>query len=553
MLFQYKSHIGLSVIILLEIFFLLFVKDEKVKKIKENLFIFLFWGILLLLISKLMIYHYNIITNPYPSEYREGALIETTNMLLNGENPYSIENQPHTNVYGILYSIACYPFAKIFGSTLLIHRAISGLFIFLSCFVVFLFAKRRKLPLIFTCLLSLILYGTLLYFITPLSRPDSLGLFMFLLALYIPYKYDYSYKSLMISIILGILAFFTKSFFLLLFPYLCSYIFLFNSKKKGLIYLFLSTALTVPTILFLNSFMETYVTNTFFNHINFSSWQPCNINYFLKQMLFFIKSNFGIFVIALLSLIIVIFEMKKEIKSSVINFKLTGFISNRINFNKPLFKYNLHCIFFYLFCSAIILSLTNTGRHTGAWMTYFYQLLSPFLVLTVLEMIKKTYKQYVFFFVFGALNIYFLTYNILPQHDTERNKNNWKKINNIIKGNNNILNSPTIAPLMQKNKINVYDCGQSEYYPFSYTPKFFGFLPFFHNIDKLTTARLNSLNDNIINSVKNKNFDLIIFPNYYKNILPDSFLSKYYHYDLTIKVSMYQTGQSFDLLIWKPN
>lgn len=95
----------------------------------------------------LFAYHMRVITFPYPSEYREGSMIQTTNVLLNGENPYAIVNQPQdTNTYGIFYSIVCYPFAKISGSSLQLHRAVSGIFIFLSCLMVFLFAWIKKHP-----------------------------------------------------------------------------------------------------------------------------------------------------------------------------------------------------------------------------------------------------------------------------------------------------------------------------------------------------------------------------------------------------------------------
>lgn len=50
--------------------------------------------ILLYFAFQLVRYHYLLITFPYPLESFEGAMLLTTRILLNGENPFALEKMP---------------------------------------------------------------------------------------------------------------------------------------------------------------------------------------------------------------------------------------------------------------------------------------------------------------------------------------------------------------------------------------------------------------------------------------------------------------------------
>jgi len=107
---------------------------------KEALFFYLVNYILvilaLFLIIKSSFYHYNLISTDIQLEFREGAQLVFTQNLLDGKDPYAIENQPQAfYVYGPIYNLVVYPFAKVFGNTFSLHRIISGLFITCSIFL----------------------------------------------------------------------------------------------------------------------------------------------------------------------------------------------------------------------------------------------------------------------------------------------------------------------------------------------------------------------------------------------------------------------------------
>ncbi len=113
-------------------------------------------------------------------EYREANMISTTYALLHGINPFSLDNQPeYTNVYGILYNLLVYPFSALLGYSFQVHRFVSGLFIIGCCLTFFRILRYEKISLPYSWGGTLVLYGSLLYFVTPMARPDSTGLFFF--------------------------------------------------------------------------------------------------------------------------------------------------------------------------------------------------------------------------------------------------------------------------------------------------------------------------------------------------------------------------------------
>jgi len=66
------------------------------------------------------------IAKDYPLEYREFGVIFSTDLLLQGYNPYSIDLQPVAmNAYGIIYNMLVLPLAQVWGSTPFAHRVVS--------------------------------------------------------------------------------------------------------------------------------------------------------------------------------------------------------------------------------------------------------------------------------------------------------------------------------------------------------------------------------------------------------------------------------------------
>jgi hypothetical protein len=127
----------------------------------------------------LSIYAITIITTPVPIEYREGAILLSTGYLLQGLNPYALANQPLSmNVYGLGYNLVVLPFAALMGNTLAIHRVISIICLVLSGMIVSQWLMLKGASRLFAFSGSLILFASLLFYTTPVSRPDALGVLL---------------------------------------------------------------------------------------------------------------------------------------------------------------------------------------------------------------------------------------------------------------------------------------------------------------------------------------------------------------------------------------
>ena len=199
-----------------------------------------------------------------------------TNALVKGLNPYSMALQPqYTNEYGIIYPLLVWPWAKLFGTTILVHRIVTAFFLLACCVLIFLVLKKLKIPALLNSWAVLMFYASLLYpgTSTPCIDPGSTGLFLFLLTIFVPWFCQYSYKSLIISVLCGILAFYTKQYTMLGIFIMASYVFLFISKGKGLFYGFLWLVLAVISVITINQIFPAYFDNCFFTEFNMAhSW-----------------------------------------------------------------------------------------------------------------------------------------------------------------------------------------------------------------------------------------------------------------------------------------
>ena len=190
-----------------------FRKSLSIVLITLNLFAFIY----------LLYFHYLIISYPYPIEQRDSIQIVTTNLMLSGINPYSYEVQPAgTNTYGILQSLLTLPLARIYGSNLFTHKLVVGIFMLASVGVFTLILIHKKVRPEIAISLITIFYASLLFAPIPYTRSDSIGLFFFLLGLYIAYVNDFSRKSLILAYIIGILGVLTKTYYLLLYLFIIS-------------------------------------------------------------------------------------------------------------------------------------------------------------------------------------------------------------------------------------------------------------------------------------------------------------------------------------------
>jgi hypothetical protein len=512
---------------------------------------------------RLIQYHYLLVTFPYQLENSEGTMLLTTDLLLKGENPYALRNMPVAmNVYGIGYHLLVYPFARLWGPTLLVHRALSAFFILLACLLFFIVLRRHGINKLYSASAALILYASLLYRYTSTAKPDGLGFFLFLLSVFIVYLMQYSTWSLVISVLLGILAFYTKAYFILSIPYLVTYLFLFVSKKKAILYGALAISLFVITALIVNQVYETYFVNTFFNHINVAT---NDMQQLWAQLQFFSMYNSGVILILVLYAALFLLDKLRDrslprLKFQTVRRKLQERV-DILHSDRAFVQVPFSLAWFCLILSSGIFYF-KMGRHYGNIMTYAYQLITPFFLLCTYRLIDLPLKDpglaqrrdnynYVLLLPCILVSLYLLwsSATSLSRLPEWVDSGDWQRMEQITRSHNNILNSAMIASLLIEQNKPVYDTGQTEFFQYSHYPS--GWLEGLLLPNADVSKRWSEYEDTLRSAVAQEKFDaIIIAPREHRAYLKD--LEQHYLMVDEIGLCIFHTAQCAELEIWEP-
>lgn len=495
----------------------------------------------------IVIYHVSLIKFPYQQELREGAIVFFTHNLLINLPSFSLEALPvGANPYGALFQYLCYPFAKVFGATLIVHRIVSGICIALCCLVVYKWGRKADLPRT-TCLaISCLFYLSLLYGSTPLARPDSLGLLLFLLSLFIPYRFQFSTASLFISIIINVAILYTKIYFLVAPLIISIYLFTFISKLKSLSY---SSILFLFIIIALNIGENVYPT---FINLIFGSMSAAVIyskGYATRQFLFFSETYAPLMWLSTIILVATCIKKYSRIKDLMLKMNVRDLFQyiDITHLNYPLISYRLNFSHCCLIISGLILALLF-GKNDGAWMTYFYQLLSPFLLLSIGNLYSK-YKQNIIFVIIVLICTARMFYLYFPTISELMSLNNLSNIDRIIDENQKVFASPAMTTmLLQKNRT-IYDTGLSgsswiskiESPPFKEH-----FTKLNHEIDERNETYKKSLNLKIYSQF----FDILLVSGNTLGFEEADLNNAGYYLIKKIPILMAHTGQHWEVDIW---
>jgi hypothetical protein len=490
--------------------------------------------LLFLLLCKLLAFQWSLLGNPFPNEYREGSILLTTQALLDGKNPYALAQQPeYTNVYGILYHLVVYPFAKLFGNSFSVHRSVSAAFAIATCGALVWIQRWMKTPWVINLGASLILYGHLLFYITPLARPDAMGVFLMVLSVILPFRFSYSDRSLIASIVLGILAFLTKPYFILGLAFVITYVFVFQSKGKGLRWAVYATLGFLCAMNAMNAWGETYLNNTFLIHVNVASKSA---DFLYRQISTYAQCNLG-----LLSLLVGggAFLLWRERSPLQPNLK-----PQLTTLDRPLFQWDMGL---FPWCSLLSFALfyVSMGRHTGNWLVYLHQLCSPFLLLSLAMVGKQLYAERASLrrLLIQGLTSGLLLLNLagvtsaeflpgLPQDYVSA----WQTLSAIVAPHQKIFNSPAITSLLLQQGKPITDSGQSEY--FIKGAERDEALSSWFPQNAAIIGRNNAYLTQVETDLKNHRYGLVILTHNISPILPEDFLERYYTYAGSIVAPM---------------
>lgn len=492
--------------------------------------------------------HIKSINFPYQLEYREGAVLPVTEHYIKNENPYNIIFQPqNTYAYGFLYPLIVSPAAEIFGNTLAVHRWVTYIFILLTCLLIFLTLLRMKVNLFFSFTAAIIIHQSLVFNgLSSIARPEGLGIFLYLLGIILPWRYNFSKLSLAASIILGIAGYLTKPYYILVIPCILIYLFIFVSKRKALIYGITSLLSVFLMAVIANVFYETYHNNTFFHHNNTASYK---FNYMTEQLLSY--SNVNIFLLAVIFLSFIIFIKNTFVHQKIIQNDNTGnkFIFSK-NFNilknEPLLNTRYDLLFAFVVFFTVLLFVIKLGGHQGNFKgAYLFHLTSSFLILLTFQLIKSN-KNIIYQLVVTLILIVTLLTQFKPA-DAELDKqiNDCKITEDVIAKSNNVLNtSETVSIMIQQHKP-VYDSGHSEYF-FTGINKLSNYLNISKDVEKRNNDFMKELNEKI----SNKEFDLVL-------ISQNTSVFNYLFFDWDIfhqnyKLNLVLNGPLSKIEVWYP-
>jgi hypothetical protein len=480
------------------------------------------------------------ISMPYPIEYREGAAQVMTQFFLKGENPFSVENQPlGMNNYGIMYSLFVLPFAALFGNTLLVHRTVTFFFILLSYLLVFQTTSRLNGDHFFAFAGAALVVMGLAARAGLGAYPSAMGEFLFLAGILIPFQRSFDRLALVLSAVLCVIAYYTKPYFVLSFGIVASYLFVFVSKRKGLIYSLLFVILFVLSFLVVRFIFKLYFIDTLVS--NLSNTTSNSFVYVSRQLLEFAREFYPILIPGLILLLMNIGQVSFKGLPGALDFG---------SLDRPLISRPMNYIaYFFIICSLTFILVL--GRNPGSYMNYVYQILLPPFILLLLQSIRPSTRFTLIFISLLLLNMMmfgWLRFNpgFLQQKDSKA----WARLYQAVGSSKHILNNPVITSEMVRLGTPPVDSGQTEYFYFiGPYPDNILLGPNYQTLKSAGGQYRNSVRRSVIDVEYDRIF--LTHGSGFPLFVPDD-MSRHYSRTDTITVGMPQMDQTWTVEIWEP-
>ena len=320
---------------------------------------------------------------PYPIEHRDAATLDIAMAIHEGVNPYAIENYPeYIYVYGGVLPLLTAFCLQFLRPSFRIMLGIDILFLVaVLCLMTWLY--RRKIQsrgirwgaILFTAF-SMIVFAVLNFKVSG-TRPSLPGLFFLLLTVIIPEQTNYCWKGLVCSAVCSFIAFNCKQYFLIGFPIVCLSLFLFQSKKKGILFGLFSTVGMVGMMLLLNFFFPLYINSTIWHHLFL------NPSYNFLWMCYQLIPFCLLFWFGITESILAFPRVFPAFKG--VNIK---------NISSPFFnQHDTDSIYLVAFLTSIICFCISMGGNWSNQYTYFIDLPLPFLLLSTFLFLSKRIDQ----------------------------------------------------------------------------------------------------------------------------------------------------------------
>lgn len=421
-------------------------------------------------------------------EYREGALLIQVRALQAGIDLYRTESLPqYLNVYGWLYPALATFLAPSQDIGFPFLRAISAAALLAAASLVYHELRAFGASRLLSAVLATTLYAHTLHHVTPLARPDGVGVLIYVVGLVAGCRCKPSVTSAVLITGLAILGFLTKAYFVLIAPLIFSYWILFLDLRKGLLLGLASAAAGLAFVALLDLTVPGYFTSTIFSQYRGASapQTAASWHYVALQI-----KEYGAVTASLLLLLTA---------SAVL------WIRNRSSWREMPFV----CYALLFMLVALALRLAHSP---GAYLTYFFELLSPPLVLAVGWLLTKYVHAAKVANSAAAVALVSTTSAVItvlaPQQWLENWKAEYAVAAHATDGYRHVLATPLLAGYLAQTGREALNTGQNEYLR---SDALLAGNPLGLGVPRKELEEvIRSFDDAIVDGIKNQRFDLVV-------------------------------------------
>ncbi len=461
--------------------------------------LYLLWGILSHTFTDMRI----------PNEYRESANVLMTMEFMKGNNPYSLSAldgafPPFIYLYGPLYSLVAAGAGSVLNACgimtdiVLLHYILTFIFVIISSALAFFMVKKRtgSLTLGVAAFLFLIYCSWRYNYVN--AVPDSLGLAMMMLILFLLSVKDFKGKEILCAF-LSVAVFFTKQYFLLIAGTVTIFFFLFRGIKTVIKYLLSFAVISAVVYAVLKITCPLFETYMFYlakgpgtgiaSTVRRGSVKMSGMEYNLSQIMSLGGIFLMVFVAEFICCIFFLKEFIKEWKTYAGNTgdRKAGLIS-RIGAAGKAAGIDEFDILMLIHMAVSGICLTYLGRNDGAWLSYYLELFMPALIMGSLVFYKKLsaivsekglygVNKRTTYLILSAFLLMFLGFTITRADErlkvsplSEEDHKEWEEAEKTLDANpGDMYLYPLLAYYGIRNDIYVYNSGQ----PFVVSERFY--------------------------------------------------------------------------------
>jgi hypothetical protein len=399
----------------------------------------------LLLLATVVYYgwiHWRILWLSEPLALRESAWIVDVRGYLDphAARPYSLESIPqYTNLYGMGYLWGAAPFGALLPFSAYANLRLANTF-YLGLLLLVLWTGSRTGETRQRLFGLVLVYAIFISSPSMAAGPDILGCLLYTLAWVTAVRGHFKPGGLFLSILLSFLALLTKPYFVLVAGAIGSYLFLFHSKKAGLIYFSGAAALFASGLWLVHSFYPYYF---------FEPFRVQEVEADLALMLGLQQWRD--------------FIMLVPVPFCVCAWAITGSIrkgygATRLQwaFKEPLFSKSFSMAPYDWGALVALVALGGLlSWHTGAYLIYFWHLLLPLLVLGIMN--RPAMNP-----IWPCLNVALLLY-LCPSIPTAETSQDWIALGQLIAKHPNGYIDPYFEPLRPRGSAVTIENAQCEY------------------------------------------------------------------------------------------